>query len=263
MAAGPGAHLPESWSHAEIAGTTMRILLAEDDDRLRSLLARGLREHAYAVDAVADGAAAMSQVAVHDYDAVVLDVLLPERDGLEVCREVRRRGIHVPVLMLTARDAVRDRVAGLDAGADDYLTKPFAFDELLARLRALLRRRGEVLPDTITIADLQVDTRRQLVRRGGRVIPLAAKEYAFIEYLARNSGRVVSRAELAAHVWDDNHDPMSNLIDVYVSRLRRKVDGGEAVALMHVRRGAGILLGADPDGGASGGSAGGSAGAGS
>jgi two-component system copper resistance phosphate regulon response regulator CusR len=220
----------------------MRILLAEDDDHLRASISRGLRHHAYAVDTVADGAAALVQAAVNDYDAIVLDVLMPRRDGLAVCRELRRRGNHVPVLMLTARDAVDDRIAGLDSGADDYLPKPFAFGELLARLRALLRRRAQVIPPTIAVADLRVDTRAQTVTRGTRTIRLTAKEYAFLEYLARNAGRVVSRTELAAHVWDDNHEPDSNLLDVYVSRLRRKIDGNRQTPLLHVRRAAGILL---------------------
>jgi DNA-binding response OmpR family regulator len=221
----------------------MRILLVEDDDRLRTMVARGLRENAYAVDTAADGNAAVYQAAVHDYDAIVLDVLLPERDGFAVCRALRERGLQVPVLMLTARDAVRDRVAGLDAGADDYLTKPFAFDELLARLRALLRRRGEALPATLVVGDLEVDTNRQTARRGGQAIRLTAKEYAVLEHLARRAGHVVTRAELARNVWDDNHDPMSNLLDVYVSRLRRKIDGDQRVPLVHVRRGAGVMLG--------------------
>ena len=152
----------------------MRILYAEDDPQLREAVARGLREHAYAVDAVADGDAAVAQAAVFDYDAVVLDVLMPRRDGLAVCRELRRRGVHVPILLLTARDAVEDRVAGLDAGADDYLAKPFAFDELLARLRALLRRGRALLPSTLVVGDLAVDTRRQAASRAGRDIPLTA-----------------------------------------------------------------------------------------
>ena len=223
----------------------MRILVVEDDAQLRDALSRGLRESAYAVDAVGDGTAALYHAAVNDYDAVVLDVLLGDRDGRAVCREIRRRGNRVPVLMLTALDAVADRISGLDAGADDYLVKPFAFSELLARLRALLRRRGDVMPAIIAVGELEVDTHRQVVRRGARTIPLTTKEYAFLEYLARNAGRVVSRAEISAHVWDDNHDPMSNLIEVYVSRLRRKVDGGEETPLFHTRRGAGYMLTAE------------------
>lgn len=220
----------------------MRLLLAEDDPQLRESLARGLREQAFAVDAAADGESAIVQAAVHDYDALVLDVLMPRRDGVEVCRELRRRGSHVPILLLTARDAVEDRIVGLDAGADDYLTKPFAFTELLARIRAMLRRRGDVIPSTLVVGDLAVDTRSHAVTRSGRAIPLTAREYTFLEYLARNAGRVVSRAELTAHVWDENHDPMSNVLEVYLSRIRRKVDGDEAVPLLHTRRGAGILL---------------------
>ena len=226
----------------------MRLLVVEDDAQLRDALVRGLREAAYAVDAVGEGSAALRQAALNDYDALILDVLLGDRDGLAVCREIRRRGNHVPVLMLTALDAVADRVTGLDAGADDYLVKPFAFKELLARVRALLRRRGEVMSGVITVGDLEVDTQRQTVRRGARTIPLTTKEYAFLEYLARNAERVVSRAEISAHVWDDNHDPMSNLIEVYVSRIRRKVDGGEIVPLFHTRRGAGYMLSRGPEG---------------
>ena len=219
----------------------MRILLAEDDEQLRNTITRGLRERAFAVDAVADGEEALVHAATNGYDAMVLDVLMPRRDGLELCRELRRRGVHTPILLLTARDAVDDRIAGLDAGADDYLTKPFAFGELLARVRALVRRRGEVVPSTITVGDLAVDTRRQEVHRAGRLVPLTAREYAFLEYLARHAGQIVSRAVLAAHVWDENHDPAANLIDVYVSRLRRKIDAG-AAPLLHTRRGAGVLL---------------------
>ena len=221
----------------------MRILLAEDEDQLRETIARGLREQAYAVDTVPDGEAAMSQAAVNDYDVVVLDILMPKRTGLDVCRESRRRRGHVPILMLTARDGVSDRVTGLDAGADDYLTKPFAFDELLARLRALMRRRGETLPATINVGDLEIDTNRHLARRGDRTIPLTSKEYAILELLARRVGAIVPRTEISAHAWDDNHDPMSNLLEVYMSRLRRKIDGGEAVPLLHTRRGAGYMLG--------------------
>jgi len=221
----------------------MRLLFAEDDQQLRETVARGLREHAFAVDAVADGSAAIAQTAANEYDAVILDIVMPKRDGLEVCKELRRRRMSVPILLLTARDSVDDKITGLDAGADDYLTKPFAFGELLARVRALTRRREAVLPATLVVGDLEVDTRRQSARRGAREIPLTAKEYAFVEHLARNAGRIVSRSELVAHVWDENHEPMGNVIDVYVSRLRRKIDAGETVPLLHIRRGAGIMLG--------------------
>ncbi len=228
----------------------VRLLVAEDDGPLRQALTRGLRQRGFAVDAVADGAKALTHAVVNAYDALIVDVLMPGRDGVSLCRELRQRSLDVPILLLTARDGVDDRVAGLDAGADDYLVKPFAFDELLARIRALLRRRSAVIPATIRVADLEVDTRRQEVRRGGRPIPLAPREFAFLEYLARHAGEVVSRAELAAHVWDDNHEPGSNLLDVYVSRIRKKVDGEGALPLVHTRRGAGVLLGLARDDGA-------------
>lgn len=219
----------------------MRLLLAEDDRYLSAMLSKGLREHAYAVDVVPEGDAAVSQAAVNEYDAIVLDVMMPKRDGFAVCREIRRRGITAPVLMLTARDSVSDKVEGLDAGADDYLAKPFEFAELLARLRALLRRAREIRQPEIAVADLVVDTRGQTARRAGALLQLTTKEYALLEYLARNAGRVVGRADISAHVWDDNHDPGSNAIDVCVTRLRRKVDGGRT-PLIHTRRGAGYVL---------------------
>jgi DNA-binding response OmpR family regulator len=220
----------------------MRLLIAEDDGALRDTLVRGLREEAFAVDGVADGETAFLRAFSEPYDAIVLDVLLPRRDGRAVCRALRDRGVLTPVLLLTALDGPDDTIAGFDAGADDYLAKPFAFGVLLARLRALLRRRGELLPVTLVVADLTVDTRRRLVHRRERVVPLTAREYTFLAYLVRHAGRVVGREELAAHVWDDAHDPTANLIDVYVSRIRRKIDGHTARPLLHTRRGQGVLL---------------------
>ncbi len=222
----------------------MRLLLVEDDLGLAAALVRGLRDAAYAVDRATDGEAALELAAVNDYDAVVLDVMLPLRDGFDVCRALRARGAALPILMLSARDEVADRVTGLDAGADDYLPKPFSFAELLARLRALLRRGSVILPEEIRVADLVIDTRRQQARRGNRDILLTAKEYAFLELLARNVGTVVSRTEICAHVWDDNHDPASNAIEVYVNRLRHKIDHGATRPLIHTRRGAGYVLAA-------------------
>jgi heavy metal response regulator len=224
----------------------MRVLLVEDDPRIARFVSQGLREQTYAVDVTADGEDALYKAAVNDYDAVILDVMIPGRDGFEVCRELRAGGSNVPVIMLTARDAVQDRITGLDTGADDYLTKPFEVAELLARLRALLRRGHVVRPAAITIADLVIDTRAHRVARDGRKVELTAKEYALLEYLAREQGRVLSRAEIAEHVWDENFDPLSNLIDVNINRLRRKIDDPFPSPLIHTRRGEGYMLAA-PD----------------
>ena len=223
----------------------MRLLLVEDDTKLADMLARSLREQGYAVDVSSDGADAVYQASVNEYDALILDVNLPKQSGLEVSRTLRTKGRAMPILMLTARDALNDRVTGLDAGADDYLVKPFELDELYARLRALLRRLPALLPSTLTVDDLVIDTRGQEVSRAGQPIPLTTKEYVMLEYLARNAGRVIGRAELCEHVWDANHDPFSNAIEVYINRLRKKVDGGDGVPLIHTRRGAGYLLSAD------------------
>jgi len=220
----------------------MRILLVEDEPDAAQMLAKGLREQSYAVDVAADGETAVYQAGVNDYDLVILDVMLPLKDGFEVCRELRAEGLTFPILMLTARDAPPDRVVGLDMGADDYLTKPFDFHELLARLRALLRRGPALRPETVEVADLSIDMRARRVRRGGRQIELTAKEYALLEYLARRAGEVVSRAEIAEHVWEENFDPFSNLIEVYVQRLRRKIDEGHAPKLLRTRRGEGYVL---------------------
>lgn len=220
----------------------MRVLLVEDDPRITRFVAKGLREQSFAVDVTANGDEALYKASISDYDAVILDVMIPGRDGFAVCRDLRAAGSTVPVIMLTARDAVQDRVTGLDAGADDYLTKPFAVVELLARLRALLRRGQFVLPATISVADMTIETRSGRAFRGGRELALTTKEYALLEYLAQEQGRVVSRAEIAEHVWDESFDPLSNLIDVHINRLRRKVDNGFATPLIHTRRGAGYML---------------------
>ncbi len=226
----------------------MRILLVEDDPQLVDVVARGLRARSFAVDVARDGDDAVYQAAITPYDVIILDIALPKQDGFAVCREVRRRGATARILMLTARDTVEDRVAGLDLGADDYLTKPFDFTELLARVRALLRRGGDVQPSTLCVADLTLDTRGQSATRAGRAVSLTTKEYALLEFLTRNAGRVVGRAEISDHVWDDNYDPVSNLIESYINRLRRKIDVSGVVPLIHTRRGAGYLLGPSADG---------------
>jgi two-component system copper resistance phosphate regulon response regulator CusR len=221
----------------------MRVLLAEDDARIARFVAKGLREQSYAVDIAADGEAALYQAEINTYDIFILDVMIPVSDGFTVCRKLREAGNRNPILMLTARDAVEDRISGLDSGADDYLTKPFSFLELLARLRALLRRPHELRTPGIQVDDLVLDTRSQGVTRSGSPIVVTAKEYALLEYLARNAGRIIGREEIAEHVWDDTFDPFSNLIEVYVNRLRKKIDRPGSVPLLHTKRGAGYSLG--------------------
>jgi two-component system, OmpR family, copper resistance phosphate regulon response regulator CusR len=220
----------------------MRVLLVEDDSRIARFVARGLREQAYAVDVVGAGEEALYQTSINTYDLVILDVMIPAPDGFAVCRELRSAGQRMPILMLTARDAVEDRIEGLDCGADDYLTKPFEFRELLARLRALLRRPTSLQPTPLMVADLIIDTAGQTVSRAGKSIAMTTKEYALLEFLARNANRVVGRAEIAEHVWDEEFDPFSNLIEVYVNRVRRKIDAGAQQPLLHTRRGAGYVL---------------------
>ncbi|MCG3161095.1 MAG: Transcriptional activator protein CopR [Acidobacteria bacterium] len=222
----------------------MRILLVEDEPRVAHFVAKGLRERSYAVDVAGDGETALYQTEINFYDIIILDVMLPGRDGFEVCRELRELGVKTPVLMLTARDAVDDRVEGLDSGADDYLIKPFDFKELLARVRALLRRAQELRPAVLRVADLTLNTASHTASRAGKRVELTAKEYALLEYFALHPGRLLGREEIAEHVWDENFDPMSNVIDVYVRRLRKKVDEGFDRPLIHTRRGSGYILSA-------------------
>jgi two-component system OmpR family response regulator len=217
----------------------MRLLLVEDDEKLARAVGRGLRAEGYAVDVEADGDGALAQAGVYEYDAVVLDVMLPGRDGFAVCRGLRERGCWAPVLMLTARGRVADRIAGLDAGADDYLAKPFAFGELLARLRALLRRAPADRPARLEVGDLVVDPATHEVRRGARVIPLTAREFAVLEFLARHQGQAITRTRLLEHVWDENYLGSTNIVDVYVGYLRRKLD---EPPLIRTIRGVGFAL---------------------
>jgi DNA-binding response OmpR family regulator len=220
----------------------MRVLLVEDDPRIARFVSRGLQEQSYAVDLAANGDDALYQVEINDYDLVILDVMIPGKDGFATCRAIRDLGKRMPVLMLTARDAVDDRITGLDSGADDYLTKPFEFGELLARLRALLRRPRELRPGRMIVGDLELDTASQTAKRGDRSISLTAKEYALLEFLARNANRVVGRSEIAEHVWDESFDPFSNLIEVYVNRLRRKLGDHDGKPILQTRRGSGYIL---------------------
>ncbi len=220
----------------------MRILFAEDDRQLRASITRGLREATYEVDAVQTGTQALTLATSNEYDLLLLDILLPGISGIRVCQDVRARGSRVPILMLTALDAVEQRIAGLDAGADDYLSKPFDFGELLARIRALTRRVAEAPSAQVVVGDLVVDRLRRSARRGNREIVLTAREFEFLSYLSSNAGRVVSRAELMEHVWDETRPSYSNIIDVYASRLRRKLDEGEEVAMFTTMRGSGFLL---------------------
>lgn len=220
----------------------MRILVVEDEPDAARYLAKGLRQHTFAVDIAEDGASAIYKVSVNSYDIVVLDVMLPDSDGFAVCKTLRAAGHSMPIIMLTARGAVTDRVDGLNSGADDYLTKPFEFSELVARVKALLRRQPQLVDPVMRIADLVIDTHHRRVTRGGKLISLTTREYALIEYLASRRGAVTGRAEISEHVWDENYDPTSNLIDVYIQRLRQKLDYGFDVRLLHTRRGEGYQL---------------------
>ena len=220
----------------------MRLLLVEDDAKLAHAVGRGLRHEGYAVDVASDGDAALLQAAVYDYDGILLDVMLPGRDGLEVCTELRERGCWAPVLMLTARGQVGDRILGLDVGADDYLAKPFDFGELLARLRALLRRTPGERPVRLEIGDLVVDPAAHRVTRAGTTVELTAREFAVLEFLARHPGQAVTRTRLLEHVWDENYEGSTNIVDVYVGYLRKKLEQPFGAPMIRTIRGVGWTL---------------------
>jgi len=220
----------------------MRILVVEDEKKVASFLKKGLEEERYAVDCAYDGEEALFMAEANDYDLMLLDIMLPKIDGLEVLKGVRDKGLALPVLMLTAKDSVEDIVKGLDAGGDDYLTKPFAFAELLARVRALLRRQEREPAGELRVADLILDPATHTVSRGGQEVDLTAKEYALLEYLMRNVNRVVTRTMISEHVWDYHFDPMTNVIDVYVNHLRKKIDPSSSQRLIHTIRGVGYML---------------------
>jgi two-component system, OmpR family, response regulator len=224
----------------------VRLLLVEDDAKLARAVVRGLRHEGYAVDVVGDGDAALTQAAVWEYDGIVLDVMLPNRDGFDVCRTLRERDCWAPILMLTARGQVGDRIRGLDVGADDYLAKPFDFGELLARLRALVRRAPPQRPARVQVGDLVVDPSTHDVARAGVAVALTAREFAVLEYLARHAGEAVTRATLLDHVWDENFEGSTNVVDVYVGYLRKKLEQPFDRPLIRTIRGVGYALEAEP-----------------
>jgi len=226
-------------------GESMRLLVIEDNPKMAALIRKGLTEQGYAVDVAYSGQDGEFMAADEAYDAVVLDLMLPDQDGLLVCRNLRRRGVHKPILMLTALSTTQDKITGLDAGADDYLTKPFEFDELVARIRALLRRGQAREASTLKFEDIEMDLLKRTVTRAGKKVKLTAKEFALLEYFLRNPNRVLSRTAIGEHVWDMNFDSDSNVIDVYVSMLRRKLDKGFDQRLIHTVIGTGYMLGSE------------------
>ena len=220
----------------------MRILLVEDDGRMASFIRRGLREENYTVDLAVDGEEGLYLAQVHAYDLIVLDLLLPKKGGLEVLAKLRQENIATPVLILTAKDKPSDKAKGLDAGADDYLVKPFSFEEFLARIRALLRRRGHLSEAVLRAADLEINTLKRRVTRAGKDISLTSREYVLLEYFLRHPNQVVTRSSLAENVWEHDFDTFSNVIDVLIARLRRKIDDGFDVKLLQTVRGSGYIL---------------------
>src|SRR5512136_941949 len=220
----------------------MRILIVEDERQIAAFLERGLKEEGYAIDVVYNGNDALDWAAAVEYDGIVLDVMLPGRDGFSVCRELRARGSKTPVLMLTARDTVDDRVTGLDIGADDYLVKPFAFKELVARLRAVTRRQTDTRSVELQVGDLTLNTVTHMAQRGERRIELTTKEYNLLEFLMRNPNRVLTRTQIAEHVWNLDFLSESNVVDVYIRYLRRKIDGANELKLIRTVRGSGYLI---------------------
>jgi heavy metal response regulator len=220
----------------------MRILVVEDEQKVASFIKRGLEEEGYAVDVAADGEEGLAMGLERVHDAIVLDIRLPKLDGLRVLKALRRDRVMTPVLVLTVRATLEDKVLGLDAGADDYLTKPFAFQELVARVRALLRRRAATDPAVLQVADLTLDPARRTVSRGGAKIELTPREFALLDYFMRHPGRVLTRTMIAEHVWDYTFDTSTNVIDVYVNYLRRKIDADRQPKLLHTVRGVGYVL---------------------
>ncbi|MCA9408236.1 MAG: response regulator transcription factor [Candidatus Omnitrophica bacterium] len=220
----------------------MRILLAEDEKKMASFIKRGLKEKGYAVDVVYNGNDALYQIEINPYDLLILDIMMPGKDGIYICKKLREQKNEVPILMLTARDEVEDKISGLDSGADDYLTKPFIFGEFLARVRALIRRKDQIKNTKLTLADLELDQVSHQVTRSGKLIELTSTEYALLEYLMIHMNQVVTRTMISEHVWNDDFDSFSNIINVYVNYLRKKIDDGFEKKLIHSIRGTGYIL---------------------
>ena len=224
----------------------MRILVVEDEKKVASFLKKGLEEEYYAVDTAFDGEEGLALAQINEYDLIILDIMLPKVDGMEVLRRIRGNGSSVPILMLTAKDSIEDIISGLDSGSDDYLTKPFSFAELLARVRALLRRKMKEKTDILRVGDLSLSTSTHQVKRGERKIELTAKEYALLEYFMRNPNRILTRTLITEHVWDYHFDPSTNVVDVYVNYLRKKIDQGFEKKLIHTIRGSGYVMKGEP-----------------
>ena len=223
----------------------MRILVVEDDKKVAAFLQKGLREEQYAVDVCRNGEDAVYEAQVNPYDVIILDIMLPGKDGFTICRELRENNVLTPILMLTAKDSLEDKIIGLSEGADDYLTKPFSFEELLARIRALLRRSQDYKTGILKVDDLELDPLRRTVQRAGIPITLSGKEYALLEYLLRNKGIILSQSKIIDHVWDRNYDGTSNLINVYINHLREKIDKDAEVKLIKTVRGQGYKIDED------------------
>lgn len=220
----------------------MRILVVEDEKKIADFIKRGLKEEGYAVDSCGDGEEGLFMAKTNEYDLILLDLMLPKLDGLAVCKKLKEAKIKTPVIMLTAKNTVKDKVMGLDSGADDYLTKPFAFEELLARIRAILRKKDADAPTRLKSADLELDLLSHKVMRGTKEIELTAKEYSLLEYMMRNEGVIVTRTMISEHVWDIDFDTFTNVIDVYINYLRNKIDSGFKKKLIHTVRGRGYIL---------------------
>ena len=225
----------------------MRILIAEDEKALNRLLKKKLEEQSYSVDACLDGQEAWDYLDSTDYDVILLDIMMPKKNGLEVLKTLRRKGIHTPVLLLTAKDSIEDRVLGLDAGADDYLVKPFAFEELLARIRVMLRKQTGSASSLLSIGDLSLDLNSHQVFREGKELSLSSKEFALLRYLMMNQGRILSRDQIEQHIWNYDYAGSSNMVDVYIRYLRKKIDDPFEKKLIHTVRGAGYVLREEPD----------------